>query len=334
MNRTEDDMKHVGFFGIFNQSFRAIFSYKRIFSLITLAFIFPLATILIIHFEISYHHFWRIHNNSLPYDTNDSREATSLEWLYYLLFSLASLIFIAIFSVLSTIAVVFSVASVYTNRDVTFRDVTKCIPKVWMRVLITFICIYIAQVVYDVIVRIIMAIARAVLGFTSVSLVVMIIILILLIFPLLYLTVVCQLASVVTVLEDDKGFDALKKGKALASGKKSVGMGIAFVLSALFAGLVIVYLLFVEFGDDVFNWALIWRVLMGILCGLLFLGLLLVVIVVQTVLYLVCKSYHREAIDKMGLSTFLAAYATEAVVYPRSGEEIQLGRTQDPAQPV
>ncbi|KAI7735886.1 hypothetical protein M8C21_018953, partial [Ambrosia artemisiifolia] len=79
------------------------------------------------------------------------------------------------------------------------------------------------------------------------------------------------------------------KGKDLANGKNTVGMGIAVVLY----------------------------------------GFLLVT---QTVFYLVCKSYHRELIDKLSLSTFLGAYMGETVAYPRPGEEIQLGRPRVPAE--
>ncbi|KAL8215642.1 hypothetical protein R6Q57_022479 [Mikania cordata] len=331
MDRTEDDMKFIGFFGIFNKSFKTIFSWKKIFTQITLAFILPFAIVFLSHMAISNRVFWRIQNNSLPYDTNDSREATTAEWLYYLLFTIAYFILLTVFSILATAAGVFTVASVYTGRDVNFRSVMKIIPKVWKRLFITFVFICIALVIYDAIVSIVMAIFRAVLGFSSFSLIVMIIILILFAFGLLYLSVVCQLASVVTVLENIHGRKALKKGKDLANGKKIVGMGIAFVLYAILVGLIIVYFLFVEYGHEVFQWALIWRVLIGILCGIVLLMLFLVMIVSQTMLYLVCKSYHREAIDKLSLSTFLGAYMGETVVYPKPGEEIQLGRPQPSA---
>ncbi|MFS7940969.1 hypothetical protein Hanom_Chr05g00470641 [Helianthus anomalus] len=145
-----------------------------------------------------------------------------------------------------------------------------------------------------------MAILRAIIGFTSASLIVISVILMLL---FLYLSRVCQLASVVNVLENIYGFNALKKGKDLANEKKLVGMGIAFVLYRFLVGLIVVYLLFVEYGYEVFIQALIWRVMMGILCGVIFL-VLLVFIVTQTIVYLVCKSYHWEAIDKVGLLTF------------------------------
>ncbi|XP_022039639.1 uncharacterized protein LOC110942200 [Helianthus annuus] len=326
MDRTEDDMKHVGFFGIFNQSFKIIFSWNKIFAQITLAFILPLAIFFILQMEISHHFFWKIDNNTIPYHTNDKREATTKDWLYYALFTFAYFIILLILSVLSTAAVVFTIASIYTTREVVFHNVTKVISKIWKRLCITFVFIYIAQFIYDVIGGVALAIPRAIFGYSGLGGVVIIIILILYAYGFLYLMVVCQLASVVTVLENIYGFSALKKGKNLAKGKKAVGMGIAVVLNGILVGVIIVYLLFVEYGHEVYKLALIWRVVIGIACGLMLLVLFLMFIVTQTVFYLVCKSYHREAIDKLSLSAFLGAYMGETLVYPRPGEEIQLGR--------
>ncbi|KAJ0790541.1 hypothetical protein HanPI659440_Chr05g0216531 [Helianthus annuus] len=333
MDRTEEDMKLVGFFGIFKQSFKTIFSSKKIFAQITLAFILPLAIIFIIQMEISHRFFWRIDNNSLPYDTNGSRKATANDWLYYALFQFVYFIFLTIFSLLSTAMVVFTIASIYTTREVIFRNVMKVIPKVWKRLCVTFIFIYIAQFIFDVIGGVALAIIGVIFVYSGiVGAVVFIIILILYVYGFLYLSVVCQLASVVTVLENIHGFNALKKGKVLANGKRKVGMGIAFVLYGILLGLIYVYKWFVQYGDDISGLGLIWRVLIGILCGVLLMKLFLVFTVTQTVLYLVCKSYHREAIDKLSLSTFLEAYMGETVVYPGPGEEIQLGRPRPPSE--
>ncbi|KAI3686097.1 hypothetical protein L1987_79767 [Smallanthus sonchifolius] len=244
MDQTEDDIKFAGFFNIFNQSFKTIFSWKKIFAQMTLAFILPLTIIFLIQMSMSYHFFWKIDNNTIPYHTSDSRETTATEWLYYTLFTIAYFILLTVFSILATAAVVFTIASIYT------------------------------------------------------------------------------------------GSEALKKGKYLANRKKKVGMRIAFVLYVFLVGLNVVYILFVEYGHEVYILALMWRVMIGILCGILLLMLFLVFIVTQTVLYLVCKSYHREAIDQLCLSTFLGAYMGETVVYPRSGEKIQLGRSQSPPEQV
>ncbi|KAJ0829214.1 hypothetical protein HanLR1_Chr00c0026g0693781 [Helianthus annuus] len=335
MDRTEDDMKLVGFFGIFKQSFKTIFSSKKIFAQITLAFILPLAIVFIVQMEISHHFFWKIDNNTLPYDSNDSREATALDWLYYALFTIAYYAFLTFFSVLSIAAVVFTIASIYTTREVVFRSVMKVIRKVWKRLLITFVFIYIAQFIYEVIGSIALAIPRVIVDYSGLGgAVVMIIILIFYAYGFLYLSVVCQLASVAAVLENIYGFNALKKGKDLTYGKKKVGMGIAFVLYGVLVCLIVVYLLLVEYGHEVYEFALVWRVVIGILCGILLLLLFLMFIVTQTVLYLVCKSYHLEAIDKLSLSTFLGAYTGETVVYPRPGAEIQLGSPQPPWEHV
>ncbi|KAI3686098.1 hypothetical protein L1987_79768 [Smallanthus sonchifolius] len=334
MDRTEEDMKLVGFFGVFNQSFKTIFSWKKIFAQITLAFILPLAIIYFVQLEISYRYFGGIEENYLPSDRSYSSESTATEWLYYFLFTIAYFIIFTVFSVLATAAVVFTIASIYTGREVGFRNAVKVITKVWKRLIITFVCIYIAQVIYEVIVSIVIAIFRSIFGYSLFSFVLMVIILILFVLGFLYLSIVYQLASVVTVLENINGFKALKKGKDLASGKKAVGMGIAFVLYGFLVGLILVYWLFVKYGDEVFRLALIWRMMIGILCGILLLMLFLLFIVTQTVLYLVCKSYHREAIDKLSLSTFLGAYMGETVVYPGSGEQIQLGRPQSLSEQV
>ncbi|GKA55234.1 hypothetical protein Tco_0754183 [Tanacetum coccineum] len=146
----------------------------------------------------------------------------------------------------------------------------------------------------------------------------------------LYLSVVSQLASVVTVLENVNVFKAMKKGKNLLYGKKVVGMVIGFVMYVILVGMMIVLELFVgyRYGDTLFGIHIIKRVMIGISCGLVLLVWFLLFIVIQTVLYLVCKSFHREAIDKLSISTFLGAYNGETIVLPNSGEEIQLGRTQ------
>ncbi|KAL8215643.1 hypothetical protein R6Q57_022480 [Mikania cordata] len=334
MDRTEEDLKFVGFFGIFKQSFKTIFSWKKIFTQITLAFILPLAIIYLIHMEISHHFFWKIDDNTIPYHAKDSRKTTSVDWLYDALFTIAYFIFFFVFSILATAAVVFTVASIYTGREFVFRHVMKVIPKVWKRLLITFVFICIAQFIFDLIGTVAIAIPTAIFGNSGLGILILFIILILYVYGFLYLSVVCQLASVVTVLENIHGFQALKKGRDLANGKKKVGMGIAFVLYGILVGMIVVYLLFVEYGHEVYRMALIWKVMIGILCGVLILMLFLVFMVTQTVLYLVCKSYHREAIDKLSLSTFLGAYVGETVVYPKPGEEIQLGNRQSPAEQV
>ncbi|KAI3689421.1 hypothetical protein L2E82_47378 [Cichorium intybus] len=330
MDRSEEDMKSLGFFGIFKQSFKTIFSWKKIFAQITLTLILPLTIVFLAHMEISHHLFLNIGTNSylqVDPDYDDGRRTSATDWLYYALFKIAYFIFFIAFSLLSTAAVVFTIASIYTDREIIFRKVMKVVPKVWKRLFVTFASIIMTFFIYDVIGGIALAISRSIFGNSIVGVILLLIIAIIYILGFLYLSVVWQLATVVTVLENISGFKAMKKGKDLANGKKKVGMGIAFVLYGFLLGLIIVYELFVEYGGS-FGLAWVWRVMLGILCGLLLLMLFLLFFVTQTVFYLVCKSHHREVIDKLSLSTFLEAYTGETVVYPTVGEEIQLGRPQ------
>ncbi|KAJ0751475.1 hypothetical protein HanLR1_Chr05g0193811 [Helianthus annuus] len=308
MNTPEEQMKDLGFFGIFTHTFKAIFSRKKLFTQITLTLILPLTLIFLAHYQISNRFFSRLESSYIiAYDTR-YRSITLTDWLHYWLFKIIYFTFLLIFSLLSTAAVVFTVASAYADRDVTFRRLIKIVPNIWKKLFITFVFIYFTLFIYNVLTGVVLFIFRSVFGYTVFGSVSMLIILLVYVLGFLYLSVVWQLASVVTVLENVNGYRSMQKGKQLANGKKAVGMGIAFVLYGLLLG-----------------------VLIGVLCGVLFMELFLVFIVAQTVLYLVCKSYHREVVDKVCLSTFLSGYVGETVVYPKPGEEIQLGRAQ--AQP-
>ncbi|KAI3781126.1 hypothetical protein L2E82_11127 [Cichorium intybus] len=330
MDRSEGDMKSVGFFGIFKQSFKTIFSWKKIFAQITVTSILPLTIVFLAHIEISRYLFWKLERNSLLLDTDSyyRLHASATEWLYYVLFKISYFIFLTVFSHLSTAAVVFTIASIYADREIVFRNVMKIIPKVWKRLFVTFVFIYLVLFIYGVIGEVALVITRSILNYSTLGLILTLIIRILYVIGFLYIILVCELASVITVLENTHGYIAMRKGKDLAKGKKKVGMGIAFVLYSFLEGLLVVYRWFVEYGHVNFQLAMVWRVMIGILCGLLVLMFLLLIIVTQTVLYLVCKSFHGEVIDKLSLSTFLRAYMGETVVYPTVGEEIQLGRPQ------
>ncbi|PWA92400.1 hypothetical protein CTI12_AA080420 [Artemisia annua] len=330
MDRTEEDMKNLGFFGIVNQSFKTIFKNTKIFAQITLSLLVPLTLIFIAHSQISHHLFYNIETSRIStFDDSDRyRDVSVTDWIYYWLFKIIYFTLLTIFSLLSTAAIVFTIASVYAGRDVAFRHVIKIVPRIWKKLFVTFVYIYMALFLYNVVYGVIAVILRAIFGYTTFSFVLLLVLLVLYLYGFLYLSVVWQLASVVTVLEDLNGFNAMKKGKILLYGKKKVGMPIAFVMYVLLLGIMIVLEVFVEYGDDVANLHVIWRVMIGILCALVLLIWFLLFIVMQTVLYLVCKSFHREAIDKLSLSTFLGAYAGEPLVLPNTSEEIQLGRTR------
>lgn len=49
---------------------------------------------------------------------------------------------------LSTVAVVYTIASVYTGRELTVKKVVSVVPKVFTRLLITFLCIHVVFSIY------------------------------------------------------------------------------------------------------------------------------------------------------------------------------------------
>ncbi|GJZ52751.1 hypothetical protein Tco_0607636 [Tanacetum coccineum] len=318
MVRTEEDMKNLGFFGILKQSFKTVFSNKKIFTQITLTLILPLMIIFVAHPEISRRVFPKMELS------DSSNHTTVADWVDYVLFEIVYYTLSALFFLLSTAAIIFTVACVYTDRDVTFCHFTKIVPKIWKRLLVTFIYFFVAWILSSVIYVVIIYILFAKFGLSAVVLVP--VLLVLFILGLFYLNVVWQLASVVTVLENVKGFKAISKSNKLLNGKKKVEVAIAFAMYVVLSALIIAWELFVQHGDEIFRLHMVWRVVIGIVCGLVLMMWLLKFITIHTILYLVCKSVHGEAIDKLSLSTFLEEYTLETAVLPISGEEI--GRTR------
>lgn len=116
-----------------------------------------------------------------------------------------------------------------------------------------------------------------------------------------YMTLIWLLASVVSVLERSCGFKAMTKSIDLIKGKHVVAVSIFFVLNMSFILILFLFESLVVEGNS-----LAWkRVGFCVLCSLLLLVFFLFWLVIQTIQYLVCKSYHHENIDKGDLPNHL-----------------------------
>ncbi|KAI3686095.1 hypothetical protein L1987_79765 [Smallanthus sonchifolius] len=338
MAQTMDDMKFIGFSGIFSQSFKTIFTWKKTFAQITLTLILPLAFTFISHMYISNQFFNQIEKNPYQlltgafdsYQSYYHTESTPADWRNYFLFKSITIAAVTVLSVLSTATVVYTIASVYTGRDVTYRKSMKVIPKVWKRLTVTFLCMLLTLFVYSLIASVLLFLCDVVLRFSVTYIFVWLAINILYIFGFMYLTTVWQVASVVSVLESSYGIKAVIKATDLMKGKRITALMISFMLSQFLVGVVYFFMALVVYNEA--DLVPVWQVMIGIICGILLVILFLVVMVTQTVLYLVCKSHHLEVIDPVSLSTFLSAYLSDSRPVFRTGEDIQLGRTQN--QPV
>ncbi|KAK7410655.1 hypothetical protein VNO78_01610 [Psophocarpus tetragonolobus] len=327
MEREQEEMQFLGLFGVYRESYKIIFAWRKMFSKITLSLILPLSFIFLIHIEVSNILFGKILRNTqqmmeTPQDTpqyNNLTNMLSSEWAIFFLFKLLYFTFLLIFSLLSTSAVVYTVASIYTSREVTFSKVIAVVPKVWKRLMLTFLCTFLAFFAYNVIAVLVFVIWALTTGARTGGVVILLLLLILYFAGFVYLTVVWQLASVVTVLEDSSGVHAMAKSNELIKGKMGLSILIFFKLVISFGLIQFMFKKMVVHG-----WRLgsLDRTLYGVLCLVLFSHLYLFQLVIQTVLYFVCKSYHHQNIDKSALSDHLEVYHGE--YEPLKSKDVQM----------
>ncbi|KAL5752159.1 hypothetical protein ACOSP7_022337 [Xanthoceras sorbifolium] len=325
MDREEEHLQFLGFFGSIKESFKIIFSWKKIFTQITLTLILPLSFIFLAHIEISQLLFFKIlHNtNTLDHTQVDSSkrhhliDRLSTELALFCLFKISYFTFFLILYLLSTAAVVYTIACIYTAKQISYKKVISVVPRVWKRLLVTFLWTFAVFFVYNVIVIGILALWAVFIADSWFGIVIGVGILVVYLVGFVYISIVWQLASVVSVLEDKYGLKAMKKSRNLIKGKMGIAVGMFVVFSLCFVGIEIVFEEFV-----VLEWSpnLAALIMIGIGCVVLLLLVILFGLVVQTVIYFICKSYHHESIDKSSLSDHLEVYL---------GDYVRLNRAKD-----
>ncbi|XP_004502568.1 uncharacterized protein [Cicer arietinum] len=327
MEREQEEMQFLGLFSIYKESYNIIISWRKIFSQITLTLILPLTFIFLIHIELSNILFTKILINTqeiidTPQNTPQYQKLSDMissEWAIFFLFKLVYFTFLLIFSFLSTSAVVYTIASIYTAREVTFNRVMTVVPKVWKKLMVTFLCTFLAFFVYNIMAIVVLIIWAISIGTQSGGVAILVILGTLYFLGTLYLTVIWQLASVVTVLEDSYGVKAMMKSNELIKGKMGLSILIFLKLNVSFFG---IQYLFSKVVVQNMGLSLVNRTGYGILCFLLLSHLFLFGLVIQTVLYFVCKSYHHQSIDKSALSDHLEVY--QGVYEPLKSKDVQL----------
>ncbi|KAI5650451.1 hypothetical protein M9H77_36456 [Catharanthus roseus] len=330
MDREQEEMQFLGLFGIYSEAYKVIIKWRKIFSQITLSLILPLSFIFLSHMEISHYLDFKIrHNESKLHRTQSSTtdekrkklsDLISSESATLWIFNIFYFGFLLIFSLLSTSAVVYTIASIYTGRDITFKKVMTIVPKVWKRLLVTFLCAFFAFFVYNFFAGILligwaMNLADSYLA----DIIVLTIMVIIYVTGSVYMTIIWQLATVISVLEDSYGIKAMMKSKELIKGKMMIALVIFFKLNL---SLVAVQIFFDEFVIHGWRIGILHRIGFGLLCLLLLFKLILFGLVIQTIIYFVCKSYHHENIDKSLLSDHLEVYSGDYV--PLKSKDIQL----------
>ncbi|OMO57187.1 hypothetical protein CCACVL1_25927 [Corchorus capsularis] len=329
MNSEQGELKFLGFFGILKESSKIIFSWRKIFSQITLALILPLSFIFLAHIQISQFIFVDIlrDQNALQNSTgtppySDKLSGTvSSKWVAFWLFKAAYFIVFLILALLSTSAVVYTVACIYTGKEISFKKVMSVVPKVWKRLIVTFLWTFAIVMIYNLVAVfcLLLPVLIIYMGFSNVGVAIFVILFLLYLAGLIYIAVVWQLAGVVSVLEDVYGIQAMKKSKALIKGKMGVALALFLLLILCFGGIQTLF----QF-EVAFFWSLSvgMRILIGIVCLLLLFNVILFGLVSKTVLYFVCKSHHHENIDKSILADHLEVYVGEYL--PLKSKDVQL----------
>ncbi|KAI3926654.1 hypothetical protein MKW98_014301 [Papaver atlanticum] len=300
MDKNLEEFQSMGIFKIYVEAYKVTLSWKKIFSQIALALILPLAIISLAQIEIT-----DLLKKNIEFNLNTALRAICG-------------LFLVILSLLSTSAVVYTIACIYSSKEITFKKVMTAVPKVLKRLTVTFLWNFLIVFLYNLIVVVIiflLAIVYLVLArIFSVQLdwsspitilVTVIIVLIPYMIGAIYIGLVWYLASVVSILEDIRGIEAMKKGKALVKGKIWISLITAIPLQICNMVNLFAFSSLVVQGESL---GMAGRVSLGIFCLVLLVIFVHFGRVIQTIIYFVCKSYHKENIDKSSLVCHLDGY--------------------------
>ncbi|KAG0573189.1 hypothetical protein KC19_VG156200 [Ceratodon purpureus] len=312
MDREPDEMRNLGVVGICKEAYNILQLHIRLFLSLALTLVLPLGVVVFCHSLITRPLWKKIHHNSheLQMETPDSPAAHDTQGrLDAELFGLGVItvfymIFVLAFSLLSTAAIVYSVACIYTAKGLSYTKVLSVIPKVWERLMFTFLWAHCLIFLYYFVFFIIIILFLLIQNASGISVLIPgIVVTVVFYCFLVYFNLVWHLASVVSVLEDSCGIGALKKSVDLIKGKRWVACSV-FFLYAFCTSLVLTSCNHLVSGHHHMH-SMFGRVFFVFVLLLLWTAVTLIGILVQTVVYFVCKSFHHESIDRYALSEHL-----------------------------
>lgn len=313
------ELQSFGFIATLKESFKIIFSWKKIFTHITLSLILPLSFIHLIQIQVTDFLYWKLHHDERQlylaengtqwgyYSYDHWSKMVTSDKISFILFKVAYYVVTLVLSLLATAAVVYTVALIYANMPMAFRKVMGVVPRVWKRLVVTFLWSFGIVFVFDLLAFALFHLWAVNLGLGNpFGEVIFVILLISYLVGNIYVGIVWRVACVVSVMEDDYGIKALLKSKDLIRGKTGISAGLFFLVTVFYVGMAFTYVISIpyRFTYGTFGFMLV----IGLLCWFLITFVMLVELVLQTVIYFVCKSYHNESIDRPALADHLEAY--------------------------
>ncbi|KAH0466372.1 hypothetical protein IEQ34_006475 [Dendrobium chrysotoxum] len=329
MDCEPEELQFLGISGIYREACKLILSLRLLFSQIAASLIVPLSLLFLAHIQISHFLFSHIdrNKNALEHTAAGSPSERRLlnrlssEWFAFLLFKSFYLLLLLVSSLLSTAAVVYTVASAYTAKHdllLSYGKVISVVPKVWRRLAHTFIFAFFILLAYNLLAILCIVSALLMASDYAAGIFVAFSLGLLYLAGLIWISVVWHVASVVSVLEDACGVEAIRRSRELVRGKMGVAAVVFVKMNLAFIGIELAFRQLVVVGSSPA------AAKMGFAAAMLALMSVVVLfaLVAQTVVYFVCKSYHHESIDKSALADHLEVYLGEYV--PLKEKDVQM----------
>lgn len=225
------------------------------------------------------------------HDKNVS-ESEIYSMISYILSSLTLLLFFSLtLPIFWTSAAVYTIACIYTAEETTYTKVMQVVVrKVWKRLMITYILNFLIFFAF-IIGALLVIIQWPVTLEPSATGIMVAIILLVYLSGILYISFVCHLANVVSVLEDLYGIQAMLKSNSLIKGNTGLSAALFLIHNLCFLGIHLGFEASAGGGDS--SWGMLLRIF---LWAMLMSMLILFGLVIQTIIYFICKSYHHENI--------------------------------------
>ncbi|KAL2553157.1 hypothetical protein Fot_06776 [Forsythia ovata] len=207
MDIEEEEIQFVGFFGFFKETLNTVSSWRKFFSLITLALILPFSFFYIGHIQISKLLFTDILLNAHMLEGsslyNNISSILSSKWIPFFMYKICYSIFFIILVLLSISAVVYTIACICIAKEMSLRKVMSLVPKVSKKLLSTFILNIVILLGYNIIAFLILSFGVVLLGSFKYAVAVYIVILCTqYLSGLVSITIIWHLATLISVLEE------------------------------------------------------------------------------------------------------------------------------------
>ncbi|KAK8919199.1 hypothetical protein KSP39_PZI021506 [Platanthera zijinensis] len=310
-----EELQSLGAADVLRESAAIPRASPRTFAILTLTLVFPLSFAILVHSLFTHPIF--LHLEQSP--TSPSSSSSSSAWSLLMFYQFIYMLFLFTFSLLSTSSIVFTVASLYAAKPVSFSHSIHAIRPIFPRLFRTFLWITLLMVLYNLAFFTCLLLLLVIASPSRDSVVFLLgLSLLLAVFIACHVLIsaLWHIASVVSVLEPVCGLEAIRKARQLLRGRaRMAAILVTGYLSA--CGLIgwAFRALVVKGPSEVGSFGLgvpAKIVVGGALVAILVL-VNLVALLAQSVFYYVCKSYHHQSIDKIALCDHLGGYLGEYV---------------------